>query len=123
MLDAGAFIAVERDDRRVLRHLAHGEQQDLSVRTHAMVLAQVWRGGTGSQVAVALVLSSVEVMPIDGDLGREAGLLLGAAGSSDPVDAALVLLSEDGDRILTSDPDDLRQLAAAAGRRVEIVAV
>ena len=41
----------------------------------------------------------------------------------DPVDASLVLLAEVGDFILTSDPDDMRRLAAAAGVNVGVVEV
>jgi hypothetical protein len=44
-------------------------------------------------------------------------------GASDVVDAALVLLAADGDEILTSDPADLRPLAAAAGVHVDLVPV
>lgn len=42
---------------------------------------------------------------------------------SDPVDAAVVLLAESGDRIATSDPDDIRRLADAAARLVTLNAV
>jgi hypothetical protein len=45
--------------------------------------------------------------------------LLGAARRSDLIDASIVLM--DGDDIVTSDPDDLRPLAAASGRQVELV--
>jgi hypothetical protein len=46
---------------------------------------------------------------------------LAAAGLSDAVDAAVALLAESGDRILTSDPSDLRTLCEAAGSRVLVV--
>jgi hypothetical protein len=36
--------------------------------------------------------------------GRDAGKLLGLTRRRDVVDAALVLLAEDGDTIVTSDP-------------------
>jgi hypothetical protein len=39
----------------------------------------------------------------------------------DVIDAALVLLAEDGDLLLTSDPDDLEPLARTAGLHVDIV--
>ena len=39
------------------------------------------------------------------------------------VDAALVLLAEDGDSIATSDPDDIEPLAISAGRDVELIRV
>lgn len=40
--------------------------------------------------------------------------MLAKAGTSDVIDAALVLLAEDGDEIITSDPDDLTLLASQA---------
>lgn len=39
------------------------------------------------------------------------------------IDAALVLLAEEGDEILTSDAEDLRALALAAGLAVELTPV
>lgn len=42
-------------------------------------------------------------------------------GRSDAIDAAVVCLARDGDDILTSDPDDLRDLAQAADLHVELI--
>jgi len=53
-------------------------------------------------------------------MGKEAGRLLGAAGLSDVVDAAVILLSQDGDEIVTSDHDDLERLASASGRHIAL---
>jgi hypothetical protein len=64
-----------------------------------------------------------DVVPLDKFLGRRAGVLLGRAGTSDVIDAAVVLLASDGDRILTSDPDDLRHLAEASEIDADIVLV
>jgi len=50
-------------------------------------------------------------------------MLLAVGGGSDAIDAAVVCLAEDGDDILTSDPGDLRALAEAAGKHVELIAV
>lgn len=96
---------------------AHG----LELRTTAVVVAQVWRDPAGRQAGLARLLRAVDVLAVDEELGRLAGLLLAAAGTSDPIDATVVLVSRDGDRILTSDPEDLRTLAAAAGRRAVVV--
>jgi hypothetical protein len=87
-----------------------------------MVLAQVWRGGSGRQARLAQLLHDVEVLSIDDDHGRRTGVLLGATGMSDAIDASLVLVAEDGDRIITSDVDDIQRLVTAAGRRVTVVA-
>ena len=47
--------------------------------------------------------------------------LQGQAGTSDPVDATVVLLAGPGDRILTSDPGGIARLAAATGSRAVII--
>lgn len=67
------------------------------------------------------MLKSVEIVPIDDELGRRSGELLGRASPSDPIDAAVVLVAEDGDSIVTSDPEDIGTLAAAADRHVLVV--
>jgi hypothetical protein len=69
------------------------------------------------------VLRAVDVRPLDGSLGRRAGVLLGQAGGADVVDAAVVLICDDGDEIFTSDPDDLKPLAALAGTLVDLIAI
>jgi hypothetical protein len=123
VLDAGAFLAVERADRTVIALL---KRELLSRRvpvTHGGVLAQVWRGGAGRQANLASLLAGVEVVPLDDQLGRRAGVLLGRAHRADAIDAAVVLLAVDGDTILTSDPKDLGPLAAAALVHVDIVPV
>ena len=63
----------------------------------------------------------MDVRPLDDQLGRAAGELLGSTGMSDVVDAALVLLAGDGDEIVTLDRDDIETLAAMAGRLVELI--
>ena len=72
---------------------------------------------------MARLLPGVDVQALDDELGRQAGVLLGAAGRVDVIDAAVVLLAHDGDDIFTSDPGDLRDLATVAGRHVELIPV
>jgi hypothetical protein len=50
-------------------------------------------------------------------------MLLARSGSSDAVDATVVCLAADGDDILASDPGDLRGLAEAADRHIDIIPV
>ncbi len=121
VLDAGALIAYERGDRKTAQRLRTAELEGSEVVTSAIVVAQVWRGGRGQQVLLARLLSIIDVRPIDAELGRRAGELLGRSGTDDPIDAAVVLLAQDRDRILTSDPDDIQRLAEAAGRRPVVV--
>ena len=121
VLDAGALVAVERSHPKVLALLKAEIRAGRPPLTHGGVIGQVWRGGAGRQASLAAILAGVDVAPLDDHLGRRAGVLLGRAGASDVVDAALVLLAADDDQILTSDPDDLRPLAAAAGLHVDLV--
>jgi hypothetical protein len=120
ILDAGALVAVDRGDRRMLARLLAAHTTGDTLVTNAMVVAQAWRDDR-RQAVLARFLRGVEVRPIDEATGRAAGRLLGMTGSSDPVDAALVLLATRGDRIVTSDPRDLSILAEAAGLEVTIV--
>jgi hypothetical protein len=122
ILDAGALVGVDRNDRQVVAELRRAQQQGLELRTNPMVLAQAWRDRRGRQANLARLLQAVKVLPIEDEDGREAGALLGRAGTSDPIDATVVLLADPGDRILTSDPDDLTVLAEAANSRAVIVA-
>lgn len=123
LLDAGAFLALEHNDRAMWRRLKAAALAGTPPRTHGGVVAQVWRGGAGRQVPLSRALQAVDVLGLDDPLGRAAGVLLGRAQLTDAVDAALAALADHGDRIATSDAGDLARLVAAAGRRVDIVPV
>jgi hypothetical protein len=120
VLDSGAFIAVERGERDTMALLKRELLAGRVPITHGGVVGQVWRGGA-RQANVARLIAAVFVSPLNESLGRRAGVLLGRAGRTDVVDAALVRLSADGDWILTSDARDLVPLAEAAGVHVDIV--
>jgi hypothetical protein len=121
ILDAGALVAVDRDDREMIARLQAAQQHGLELRSNAMVVAQAWRDPHGRQVQLARLLHAVDVRGIDPEVGRAAGVLLGVANKSDPTYAPIVLLSAPGDRILTSDPADLTRLVRAASSRAVIV--
>lgn len=120
VLDAGGLIALGRDERASWVRLKTAHARGEVPLTNAAVLGQVWRGGS-RQARLSHALAGMDVLPIDEALGRAAGELLGAARMSDLIDASIVLMAHDGDEILTSDADDLRSLAAASGRHVELV--
>ncbi len=122
ILDAGALVAVDRDDRAMIARLRVSQQAGLELRSNAMVVAQVWRDRHGRQVNLARLLRAVDVRVVNQQDGRDAGVLLAAAGTADAIDATVVLLAAPGDRILTSDPGDITVLAAAAESRAVIVA-
>lgn len=121
VLDAGAFIAVDRDDRSMIARLRVAQIHGQELRTSAIVIAQVWRSPGGKQARVARLLRAVDVRPVDERMGRDAGALLARAGTDDPIDATVVVVARSGDRILTSDPDDIARLASSSGKRVAVV--
>ncbi len=121
VLDAGAFVAVERADRAMVARLRAAERSGLELRTNGAVVAQVWRGPSGRQAVLAGLLRSIDVRPVDLRLGQEAGLLLGRAGRGDAVDATVVALAAAGDRVVTGDLGDIRALIAVSGRAVLVV--
>lgn len=120
VLDAGAFIAADRGDRATWTRLKAAA--DDAPLTHGGVVGQVWRGG-GRHARLARFLAGVDVRPLNDELGRACGVLLGATGTVDVIDAALVMLAADGDVIYTSDPEDIARLAAERDLHVEVVRV
>jgi hypothetical protein len=123
VLDAGAFVAVERGERDVVALVKRERQAGRIPLTSGGVVAQVWRGGSGRQAPLARLLAGVDVEPIDDALARRAGMLLAASGQFDAIDATIVCLARDGDDILTSDPNDLHALALTTGVHVELIPV
>lgn len=121
VLDAGALVAVDRGDRAMMARLRAALSNQVDLRTSAIVVGQVWRDPDGRQARLARLLRAVDVRPVDERMGRRAGVLLARAGTADPIDATVVLAAEPGDRILTSDPDDIRRLLNQAGTRAAIV--
>jgi hypothetical protein len=80
------------------------------------LIALAWRDGR-RQVALARFLRSeeVEIIPLDGPLVRACGELCAATNTSDIIDASVVILARiRRDRMVTSDPDDLRHLDPSA---------
>lgn len=120
VLDAGALIALERAERSSWVRLTESLNRGDVPRTNAAVLGQVWRSGP-RQTRLSQALAGIDVTPVDEALGRAAGELLGVSGLSDLIDASIVLTARDGDEIVTSDIEDLRPLAVAAGLHVELV--
>ena len=111
-LDAGALIAFERNDRRTVLLLARALQRDLAIVVPAGVIGQVWRDGRRqARLARLLATDNVEIEALDDRRGRAAGQLCGACGTADVIDASVVLGARArGQRIVTSDPDDLARL-------------
>ena len=114
-LDAGALIGFERNDRAVVAIIARAWERQLRLAVPAGALGQAWRDGR-RQARLARLLGSdlVDVEPLDDLRARAAGQLCGVAGTSDVIDASVVLCARfRGHGVLTSDADDLRRLDPA----------
>ena len=109
ILDAGAFIAIERGDRVVLARVALAQREREAIVTSAAAVAQVVRN-SARQVRLQRSLAIVDERPLDRHVARQIGALLATSGGSDVVDAAIAVLAVQGDELLTSDPGDLRAL-------------
>jgi predicted GNAT family N-acyltransferase len=123
VLDSGALIALEKNDRAMWRRLKSSLVTGEAPVSHGGVIAQAWRGGGPRQALLAKALAAIDVRALDESLALAAGELLADTGGSDVIDAAVVLLAYDGDDIVTSDTEDLQPLAAQLGRHVELVRV
>ncbi len=108
VLDAGAFIALERRDRAMVALAKIFIDEQTPLVTSAGVVAQVWRGGVGRQVPIAFLLKRVLVLALDHSVARTLGRMLGESRTADPVDAHVVLLARERRwSVLTSDASDL----------------
>lgn len=111
-LDAGALIALDRGDKRLIALLQRALAQHLKLRVPSGVVGQAWRDGR-VQVTLArfLRIEEIEIIPLDEQLARACGELCGATDTADIIDASVVILArERRDHIVTSDPRDLRRL-------------
>lgn len=112
VLDAGAFIGIDRGDRAVAALLRVIWEEGLPVLSSAAVVAQVWRGGS-AQARLARVLAGVDVRALNPEDAKRTGILLARSKTADVVDGHVALLVGGGDRVLTSDPKDIETLLAA----------
>jgi predicted nucleic acid-binding protein len=111
-LDSGALIAIERGDRVVLTLLREALTVGASLALPATVLAQVFRDpARQARLSRFLAACDHESVPFDDVVARAVGRLLAARGTSDVVDAAVVLCARERDHaVVTSDPEDLAAL-------------
>lgn len=118
--DTGALIAADHGERRLwARHRALLERRAIPT-VPAPVLAQAWRGGS-RQALLARLLAGCKVEPLDDGQARLVGALAAHAGTTDVVDATVVEgARRRGDTVISSDPDDIRSIADAAGCRLRV---
>jgi hypothetical protein len=119
VFDAGALIALDRGDRSVGALLALAAQQDVEAITSSACIAQVWRD-PARQAKLTRALEGFLEWPLDPMRARRCGLLLAHTDTSDIADAAVALLVQDGDTILTSDPKDIERLLDSTGTKARV---
>jgi hypothetical protein len=121
VLDKGALIGFERNDRQVVAIIVQALEHHDSLVVPAGVVAQAWRDGS-RQARLARLLGSplCEVLVLDDRQARAAGQICGVSDTVDIVDASVAVAARNrAARVLTSDPDDLRRL----DHHIDVVAI
>jgi rRNA-processing protein FCF1 len=112
VLDAGALIAFERGDAKMRALVREALKTKARVVIPAGVLGQAWRGAPRQAPLRALVKMPTTCVPsLDQVLAEAAGVLCGRAGSSDVIDASVVLVARrERAVVVSSDVQDLQRL-------------
>jgi predicted nucleic acid-binding protein len=113
VFDAGALIAFEKGDRRVVAIVVRALERRVEITVPAGVVGRVWRNGRTQARLVRLLGSEVvRVESLDDTRARAAGQLCAVSHTSDVIDASVALCARQrGTTVVTSDPNDLRKLA------------
>lgn len=111
-LDTGGLIAVDRSNRQILTLLSRVNELGARVTVPATALAQaIRRPERQARLARMIRQPTTDVVSLDRVDATNVGSLLAATGMSDVVDAHVVVCARrSGQRVVTSDPDDLRRL-------------
>jgi predicted nucleic acid-binding protein len=121
LYDAGALIAIDKNDRRMWARYQVALDDDRDVRVPAAVVGQAWRD-SHRQARLGQFLAGCHVDPVGLEVAKAAGILCGRAGTSDVVDATVVVMAAaTGAVVWTSDPEDIKALADQSGARPELV--
>ena len=121
LYDAGALIAIDKNDRRMWARYQVAVDDGRDIRVPAVVVGQAWRDSR-RQVRLGQFLAGCQVDPVGLETAKAAGMLCGRAGTSDVVDATVVVMAAaTGAVIWTSDPEDVKALADASGARPALV--
>lgn len=119
VLDAEGVSKAADGDESVVAWIQRAKDVDADIVVSAVTLAEVLRSAPRDATRHR-VLKFAEVWSVHDGLGRQAGALLGAAGSDATIDALIAAtalaarerLGRPRVVVLTSDPDDLRRLLA-----------
>ncbi len=108
-LDAGALIAIDKNDRKMLALLAQTDELGLRITIPSTALAQAMRNPARQARLSRLIRQpETDLVKLDGPDATAVGLLLAKTGTSDIVDAHVVVCAiRAGQPVVTSDPKDL----------------
>lgn len=120
VLDSGALIALERNDRALWGALKLAAATSADVLVPTAALAQVWRG-TPVHAQLGRALSYCVLAPFD-PIARAVGELCGRTRTTDICDAHVAIVAATrGDVLYTSDPRDLGRLLSALGGKMPAI--
>lgn len=110
--DAGGLIALDRNDRRILLLIDWANRLDAPITVPATALAQaVRRPERQARLARLLGRSNTEVVALERVDATNVGHLLRVSGTSDIVDAHVVICARRARQaVVSSDRDDLQRL-------------
>jgi predicted nucleic acid-binding protein len=115
VLDSGALIALERNDKSMWTALKLAALGNEDVLVPSAALAQVWRG-TARQARLSSALNFCVLASLDA-VARAVGELCGRARTKDIADAQVAIVAAThGDVLYTSDPADMKRLIVACRR-------
>ena len=129
ILDSGAVSQLANRSRHALALIVALREEGLWPPTvPAVVLVECLQGHAGHDANENRFLKTCDVTEaLPESLARRAALLRRLARRGSAIDALVVAFAEPGGTVLTSDPDDLRALAAHAVdvliERIQIVAL
>ncbi|HEY3841202.1 MAG TPA: hypothetical protein VGL72_31740 [Bryobacteraceae bacterium] len=122
LYDAAVLVAADRNERRAWAEHKVRLELGLLPLVPAPVVAQVSR--SRRQAQLRRFLTGCVIVPLGESEAHDAGRLIGLAGTSDVVDAAVVTMAiRRRAAILTSDAGDMKRLVSAAGADVAVVFV
>jgi len=115
VFDAGALIALERNDRKMWARLRIAARDEIDVVVPSGVLAQVWRG-TPRQARLAQALKQTRPGSFD-VVAKATGELCQASGTADPINASVALAAAGSDCVIfTDDLHDIGHLVRSLPR-------
>lgn len=113
VLDAGALIGIEHRSPQMQELVRAARERHASLVVPTVALAQVVRsGGRQANLRRFLADSYLRFAALDYPTALRVGTLLGETGTSDVVDAAVVVCARELGLapVITTDPADLRKL-------------